>query len=901
MSLTANENKKATLDLRTSFLNWTEKQSLWQRDLLRRLAQGEVIGTVDYRAYANEAERVELAKPAPWSRAIEVSDPGIFFPINVTHLQATASDDPPVYINKITHIEGANDLAPGATLEFANSGLTIIAGRNGSGKSGYTRILKQTAASRGPEKVIPNVYRPTAVPKAVIFYQTGSSPAHKLTWQSDAQLEDNPLKRVRIFDSKSADMQLSSSNEIAYIPFELQVLADYTSALKAIGDIINDDIRQLTLCERTLPVLETGMGFEIHEQLGKSSCLIALNKYAAISEIELSELGKISGKIQALNVSDPAKMAIQARSRSGQLSTLARNLGAISAGLDTTRIEESIDITQRVSKAERSIEEVSKQIQEGVVVPKTGSEKWRKMWRAAKEFIEEASSNQYFDLENGSVCALCQQPLNDLAHERFVRFADFMKGEAQTELEEALKVHKSNVSALKALPIESSVNQNLIDLVTTYDKRAGEALQPIITRAAALRDCLFTAKQMDDLPKDAAELKGELQEIVRSLDKAAADENSAAERFGSSDSNALEINKLQIREQELKLKQQLASAKSDIEALHDLAIKVIQIQTAAKSCETTAASKVNTKLSKEYVDKVCAAFSSEAKTLGLDRIPVELVFDRSTRGVSYIKVSLVGAPGISVPTVLSEGERRVAAIAGFFADLTESGDHSSLIFDDPVCSLDQSFREAVARRLLVEAGNRQVLVFTHDYTFVQYLYEQRSLLEKSAANSRSVGTVASIEYIHIARTKNGVGEPTSAEQWRQVTVLERIKRINARIQDASVLYRSHDLAYEKEAHDISGAIRETWECLVEEILFNNVLNRHERAIQTQRLKKIVDICDTDVSAIDDGMTVTSRWLTGHTAPVDDGTQIISPDQLKDEIKKLDNLRKCIIERREKKR
>jgi len=888
-------------DLETSLLNWAEKLPLWQCDLLRRLAQGVILTTADFRAYADEVERIELTKPAPWSSTITLPESPKYVPIDVTHLQATASGDPPVCISKITHLEGANDLAPGATINFASAGLTIIAGRNGSGKSGYTRILKQIAASRGPEKILPNAFKSSVIPKAVISYQVGASTMQDITWQSDKPLEASPLQRVRIFDSKSATAQLAASNEVAFVPPTLQVLAEYTSTLKTIGGVIEDDLQRADLIKRAWPELETGIGLEIFEHLGKKAGLEVLKKLTPLTDEDITELSEIPAKLQVLTVNDPAKMATQARSRAGQLTTLARNLSTIAAGLSDIRIRDSINTCQRVLKAKRSVDEASKQIQQDVVLPETGSEKWRAMWRTAKEFIEDTPDHEFPDLAGGAVCALCQQQLDVPARERFNRFAEFMKGEAQTELEEAQLTYQANIAALKALPIESAVNQDLVDLVTTYDSKTGEALLPLMARATTLRNWLITLDNDDNPPEDVVELTERLQDIIGSLNKAAAEENEAAEKFGSSDSNALKAKKLQESEQELKLRQQLAENKTDIEAQHDLRIRICCLQKAVKFCDTTAASRENTKLSKEYVDKVCVAFASKAKALGLDRVPIELIFDKSTRGVSYIKVCLAGAPGISVPTVLSEGEQRVAAIAGFFADLTESGDYSTLVFDDPVCSLDQAYREAVARHLLIEAEKRQVLVFTHDFTFVQYLYEQQCLLEKLAATNQTDGTVANIEYIHIARSQYGAGEPTTAEQWRQVTVKERIRRLNVRIQDAGVLYRAHDdAAYEKETRDIVGSIRETWEYFVEQELLDGVVQRHERTVQTQRLRHIVDISEADIAVVDEGMKISSRWLTGHAAPINDGTKVISPDQLKGEMKKLEDFRSEVNARRKRK-
>jgi len=82
-------------DLETSLFTWGEKQQIWQRDLLRKLAQGEMITATDYRSYADEAERVELAKPAPWSSTPVLKSSQRCIPLNATHLQTTASESSP--------------------------------------------------------------------------------------------------------------------------------------------------------------------------------------------------------------------------------------------------------------------------------------------------------------------------------------------------------------------------------------------------------------------------------------------------------------------------------------------------------------------------------------------------------------------------------------------------------------------------------------------------------------------------------------------------------------------------------------------------------------------------------------------------------------------------------------
>ena len=153
-------------------------------------------------------------------------------------------------------------------------------------------------------------------------------------------------------------------------------------------------------------------------------------------------------------------------------------------------------------------------------------------------------------------------------------------------------------------------------------------------------------------------------------------------------------------------------------------------------------------------------------------------------------------------------------------------------------------------------------------------------------------------YLHIDRSSEGAGVVTTAEAWRHVSVKERLGRIKQRIQNAGVLYRNGDLtSYETAARDIAGAIRDTWEAFVEQELLNAVVTRHERSIQTTRLKKLTDLTDSDIATVDVGMSIESRFMTGHAPPISDGSGPMPPDALNAELKRLEYLRKVVGDRR----
>lgn len=885
-------------NLEKQLVQWSDNQSPWKQDLLRRLALGEILADADYRTYANAAVSIEVDKTAPWrSKPEDMGLFEVFNPLTEAHLTNISSEHDPVKVTRLLHVHGANDLAPGTNLEFSPDGLTIIAGKNGSGKSGLTRILKQVAASRSSEKILPNVFQPEVTPKAVVGYSLGDeSQGEELTWEHDSEPIESPMKRVRIFDSHAATAQLAGSNEVAYVPPTLQILGEYTEALQEIATIIENDQVQQNLRRAQWPDLESAAGLTIFENLGKQTALDELERISELTPDELKELDGIPAKISELTTSNPATQAVKARNIATQFAGLAKNIETIQKALSVSEITLAQKLKTEVQNAKTGLEDARRGLNQDGMITGTGNESWRRMWLAAKEFKE--SSDHEHDFPQGiSMCPLCVQTLNPEAKTRFELFSEFMANEAQKKLIAAQRLWDEKKNSLSSLTIKGLAPADTIALVGTYDETLAESIEPILTRAESLRNAIDESSQTDaasEVP-DPENISESLEALAKKIREASQSEEDKATKLAEMHSSAEAVVLLTKRQQSLSLRQNIAAKKTEIGAEHDRAILISRLSQAKSACGTSGASRKNSELSKEYVTAVCDRFAEESEALGLHRVPVELVFDRSSRGVSFIKVSIKGV-GSTVNGVLSEGEQRVAAIAGFFADLTESGDQSTLVFDDPVSSLDQEFRVKVAQRLLQEAESRQVLVFTHDFTFVQYLYEEKVARERKA-RAQGLEHSETLTYLHIARSPEGAGVPTSAEVWRHVSVRERLGRLRERQQAAAALFRGNDLiAYEKEARDIVGALRETWEVFVEQELLNNVVTRHERSVQTQRLNKILELQTSDVAAVEYGMTIESRYMTGHAAPASDASAPVDPRWLLGEIDSFATFRKEFLKR-----
>ncbi|WP_287250147.1 AAA family ATPase [Mesorhizobium sp.] len=116
--------------------------------------------------------------------------------------------------------------------------------------------------------------------------------------------------------------------------------------------------------------------------------------------------------------------------------------------------------------------------------------------------------------------------------------------------------------------------------------------------------------------------------------------------------------------------------------------------------------------------------------------------------------------------ILSEGEQRALALAGFLTEVALTDGSGPIAIDDPVSSLDRDRSAKVAKRIAEEASRRQVVVFTHDIVFFNEL-------------SRAADEVG-IEPVTVAlfSDKSAAGKVDAAGMpWKGQSVAKRISRL----------------------------------------------------------------------------------------------------------------------------
>jgi len=187
----------------------------------------------------------------------------------------------------------------------------------------------------------------------------------------------------------------------------------------------------------------------------------------------------------------------------------------------------------------------------------------------------------------------------------------------------------------------------------------------------------------------------------------------------------------------------------------------------------------------------------------------------------------------------SEGEQRAIALGAFLGELALANHSCGIVFDDPVWSLDHWRRRNVARRLVEEAKIRQVVVFTHDTSFLGQLCDEiddemipHSMMFLEWQNG-SPGCVSD-------------GLPWEHQGYKaRVDFHEKAQR---RLAKAWPPYPSEK---EKTQMQIEySELRATLERVIQDVVFNGVVKRYRDWIKVDSLKEVVGFDHSEYVAIE---------------------------------------------------
>ena len=153
---------------------WFKDRPIWLQDAARRLVQNGAIRASDL------DDLVTLCKQE-LGEAANIKEKAGLEPIP-KHAFKPVDRQIPLRINAIEDVIGINALAPRKPLEFGPEPLTIVYGTNGSGKSGYLRILKQVCGARAAGELHGNVFEASPKEKSCTLQYKVKDKEHRVKW-----------------------------------------------------------------------------------------------------------------------------------------------------------------------------------------------------------------------------------------------------------------------------------------------------------------------------------------------------------------------------------------------------------------------------------------------------------------------------------------------------------------------------------------------------------------------------------------------------------------------------------------------------------------------------------------------------------------------------------------------
>ncbi|MBZ0255152.1 hypothetical protein K8I31_03775, partial [bacterium] len=227
------------MNVYAEILNWSKNIPEWQRDALRRLVEKNSLDEIDqkellllctgYYGVPNDEERID------------------FRPLSEDHLPDLSSIEKHVELKKIEEVKNVSAIKDNSPALCLNpKGLVAIYGNNGAGKSSYVRILKRACRIRGavPE-IIGNVYEESSSikPSANIHYLINNE-EKTFNWE-DGKTPPIDLSNILVFDSDCATAYIEQKNDIAFLPFGLDVFPKLANVASQICEKIDSKITAL--------------------------------------------------------------------------------------------------------------------------------------------------------------------------------------------------------------------------------------------------------------------------------------------------------------------------------------------------------------------------------------------------------------------------------------------------------------------------------------------------------------------------------------------------------------------------------------------------------------------------------------------------------------------------------
>jgi energy-coupling factor transporter ATP-binding protein EcfA2 len=827
--------------LEEDIVAWSKDRPAWQREVMRRTAAGALFSEGEYDQLVEEILKSPDTIPGP--------------AFGLEHLPKVTAEDSPVRIISIAKPKHVNALASDQPLTFEVKGLTIVYGDNGSGKSGYARLLKRIMRARHQEEVLSDVFRDTTLekPTASLSVRIGDRD-ESLSWPDSTPRE---LKRMLFYDGACGSDYISTESDFPYRPTALAVMDGLISTCVAIRIRLETKLAENTRSSAIVPVVadelkNTDAG-RLLNQLSASTSVTTLDALIARFDALSETIDDLKNDEARLRTADTSKERQRLTRQAEKLEALRKHVEHIHSMLGN----EGLTALQKRRDQLKALQDAANLLArsfESEPLPGVGTSSWKVLWESARRFSEEhAYRAQAFPvLEDHSRCVLCQETLGADRRNRFSRFERFVKDDTQVHVDAERRVYDRQVESLNNLQIAA-------DAVVSDQKDLDATHATLISEIQALLDKYQDARNttLDAIAGTAPVALFGIEPLtaLNALTQAATTARDMATGLANPAIVQGRLAATTAKRQELELMQAIKNSREGI--IKEIAR--LKERAALEAAKTAAATGPITKkvleLSEESITEVVRdTFTRETDRLRLERVTIART--RADKGALLHQPKLVGArQDVKLPRVFSEGERTALGLAAFFTEAHLDGSMSALVLDDPVTSLDHIRRGLVAARLAELAESRQVIMFTHDVSFVADLKREASgkgvpVAERSVTRSRA--------------DERKPGACSTKHPWKASDVTARLTELRQRLnQIRNKSGACDEKEYEETVAVWAGDLSETWERIFSHEIVGQVLAEGGLEVRPKMVKILARFSNEDYQEFDASYSRISQWLKRH--------------------------------------